>query len=112
MPASSPSLVVSSPRAEAVYSYLRSIPSGKVVTYGQIAAHLGNPHLARVVGNILHHNPDPDRTPCFRVVNSQGRLAPNFAIDGPEEQQRRLEADGIEVRNLHVDLDKYQYRPE
>lgn len=97
--------------SEAVYAFLRSVPAGKVVTYGQIATYLGNPHLARVVGNILHRNPDPDHTPCFRVVNSQGRLAPNFAIDGPEEQQRRLEADGIEVKDLHVDLSKYQYRP-
>lgn len=101
----------SSSLAEEVYAFLRSIPSGKVVTYGQIATHLGNPHLARAVGNILHHNPDPDYTPCFRVVNSKGRLAPNFAIDGPEEQQRRLEADGIEVIDFYVDLSQYQYHP-
>lgn len=100
-----------SPLATQVYAFLRTVPAGKVVTYGQIATYLGNPHLARVVGNILHHNPDPDHTPCFRVVNSAGRLAPNFAIDGPEEQQRRLEADGIEVKNLHVDLSRYQYQP-
>ncbi|MBQ7980243.1 MAG: MGMT family protein, partial [Oscillospiraceae bacterium] len=41
-----------------IYEYLTTIPKGKVVTYGQIAEHLGNRHLARAVGNALHKNPD------------------------------------------------------
>lgn len=98
--------------AEAVYRYVRAVPRGRVVTYGQIAAELCNPRMARVVGNILHHNPDPDYTPCFRVVNREGRLAANFAIDGMEEQRRRLEADGIVVKNNCVDLRKYQFLPQ
>ena len=44
---------------EAICEYLIMIPDGKVVTYGQIARWLGNPGLARVVGNLLHVNPDP-----------------------------------------------------
>lgn len=90
-----------------VYDYLLTIPKGKVATYGQIAEALGNPKLARVVGNILHVNPEPDRYPCYKVVNSQGKLAANFGFGGPEEQQRRLEKDGIEVINGKVDLKKY-----
>ena len=43
-----------------VYELVKFIPEGKVVTYGQIAESLGNKHLARVVGNILHNNPDPE----------------------------------------------------
>ena len=46
---------------EKVYEFLRTIPKGKVVTYGQIAEYLGNKKLARVVGNILHNNPDKDK---------------------------------------------------
>ena len=46
---------------EQVYEYLRIIPQGKVVTYGQIAEYLGNKNLARVVGNILHNNPDENK---------------------------------------------------
>ena len=94
---------------EKVYEYLRSIPSGKVVTYGQIAAHLGNPGLARAVGNALHKNPDPDRNPCFRVVNASGKLSRNFGCGGMEEQKRRLEEDGIEVSGCRVDLTRYQW---
>ena len=41
-----------------VYELLRTIPYGKVVTYGDIATALGNKKLARVVGNILHQNED------------------------------------------------------
>ena len=43
---------------EKVFNYLTTVPKGKVVTYGQIASYLGNRKLARVVGNILHNNPD------------------------------------------------------
>ncbi len=95
-----------------VYEFLRTIPAGKVVTYGQIAEFLGNKKLSRVVGNILHVNPQPDVYPCFRVVNAQGRLAEHFGCGGLQEQKRRLEADGIQVTDGKVDLEKYQWRPE
>ena len=55
-----------------VYEYLRTIPKGKVVTYGQIAEYLGNKKFVRIVGNILHVNPDPIKYPCYKVVNSKG----------------------------------------
>lgn len=63
-----------------VYDYLTLIPSGKVVTYKQVAEHLGNKGLARVVGNILHKNPDGDKYPCYKVLNSKGELAENFVF--------------------------------
>lgn len=96
--------------AEGVYEFLRAIPPGKVATYKQVAEYLGNPKLARVVGNILHHNPDGEQNPCYKIVNSQGKLSGSFAFGGPDEQRRRLEADGIEVVNNRVDLAKYQYK--
>lgn len=92
-----------------VYEYLLKIPKGKVVTYGQIAAYLGNPRLARVVGNILHNNPDGDKYPCFKVVNAKGRLAPSFAFGGVYIQKERLQDDGIEVIDNTVNLRKYQW---
>lgn len=97
--------------AEGVYEFLREIPAGQVATYKQVAEYLGNPKLARVVGNILHRNPDGDTNPCYKIVNSQGKLSGSFAFGGANEQQHRLEADGIEVINGKVDLAKYQYRP-
>lgn len=67
---------------EQVYEFLKTIPSGKVTTYGRIAAWLGNKHYARTVGNILHDNPDPSQFPCHRVVNSKGRVAEHYAFGG------------------------------
>lgn len=78
-----------------VYAAVRTIPAGKAATYGQIAAAIGCPGGARAVGNALHFNPDPDFTPCFRVVDSAGRAAANFGFGGAEEQLRRLRADGV-----------------
>lgn len=103
---------MTSPLAEQVYAFLRQIPHGKVATYGQIATHLGNRHLARAVGNILHRNPDPDSIPCYKVVSASGRLSSHYAYGGLPAQRERLEADGILVKNDRVDLTKYQYRPE
>lgn len=95
---------------EEVYKYLKMIPRGKVVTYGQIAEYLGNKKLCRVVGNILHNNPDPINQPCYKVVNSKGQLSKNFGDGGIEIQKQRLEIDGIEVINYKVDLSKYKYK--
>ncbi len=92
-----------------VYTFLSKIPCGKVVTYGMIAEYLGNKHLARAVGNILHINPDGDKYPCYKVVNSQGKLSDNYAFGGLEKQKELLEKDGIEVQDNKVDLKKYKW---
>ena len=94
------------------YEAVKKIPKGKVATYGQIAALAGEPKMARAVGNALHKNPDPDNIPCFRVVNAQGKLSGEFAFGGVGAQARLLEADGIEVADGKVDLDKYAIKVE
>jgi O-6-methylguanine DNA methyltransferase len=93
-----------------IYTYLQTIPKGKVVTYGQIAQALGNKGLARAVGNILHVNPEPDVYPCYKVVNAKGKLSANFAFGGLEGQKSRLEQEGIEVVNDAVNLEEYQWK--
>ena len=97
---------------EQVYRILRSIPTGRVVTYGQIAEMLGNRHYARSVGNILHTNPDGEKYPCYKVVNSKGQLSHQYAFGGIEKQKEKLEAAGIEVIDYKVDLSKYQRENE
>lgn len=95
---------------EAILEYLLTIPEGKVVTYGQIAEWMGNKGLSRLVGNYLHQNPDPDRYPCYKVVNHQGRLTGRFAFGGINVQKELLEADGVEVSDdYRVNLKKYQW---
>lgn len=63
--------------------------------------------MARAVGNALHKNPDPEHIPCFRVVNAKGELAGAFAFGGEDVQAELLRADGVEVINGRVDLEKY-----
>ena len=92
-----------------ILAYLQAIPRGKVVTYRQIAAHLGNPQLARAVGNALHRNPDGEKYPCYKVVSAQGKLSAHYAFGGLQAQKRRLEQDGILVREDRVDLKLYQW---
>lgn len=93
-----------------VFDYLTTIPKGKVVTYKQVAEYLGNKGLARVVGSILHKNPDGDKYPCYKVLNSKGELAEAFVFGGKEIQKQRLEKDGIRVTDYKVDLKTYQWK--
>jgi O-6-methylguanine DNA methyltransferase len=90
-----------------IYEAVRKIPRGKVATYGQVAQLAGDKKMARAVGNALHKNPDPATIPCYRVVNSRGELAGEFAFGGSGAQARLLMADGIEVENGKVDLNRY-----
>ena len=90
-----------------VYDFLMTIPKGKVVTYGQIAAAQGRPGAARAVGNILHSNPRPDIYPCYKVVSAAGKLAKNFGWGGIDQQRLLLEADGVEVVGDTVDLKRF-----
>lgn len=99
---------------EKVYEIVKKIPRGKVATYGEVAKRVNSYWLsvggkeidARTVGWALHANRDP-QVPCHRVVDRNGRLAPGFAFDGPKEQRRRLEAEGVKfVDDEHVDLEK------
>ena len=102
-------LVTDSP-SKRIYEAVKKIPRGRVATYGQVAALAGDKKMARAVGNALHHNPDPEHIPCYRVVNAKGELSGAFAFGGADEQARLLEADGIEVVNGCVDLAKYGWK--
>ena len=99
--------LVADNQTKRIYDAVCNIPKGKVATYGQVAALAGIPKMSRAVGNALHKNPDPDRIPCYRVVNSKGELSGAFAFGGKNVQAERLMADGIEVVNGRVDLKKY-----
>lgn len=98
---------VSDSPAKRIYEAVKRIPRGKVATYGQVAALAGNPKMARAVGNVLHNNPDPDSIPCFRVVNSRGKLSDRFAFGGIVAQTQLLKAEGIVVKDGKVDLSIY-----
>jgi O-6-methylguanine DNA methyltransferase len=102
-------LVTNSP-TKRIYEAVKKIPYGHVATYGQVAELAGDKNMARAVGNALHKNPDPENIPCFRVVNSKGELAGAFAFGGERVQAELLEAEGVEVIDGKVDLQKYQMK--
>ncbi len=57
-----------------VWTRLEKIPYGTTVTYGQLAAELGDPGLAQAVGAAVGRNPISILIPCHRVVGHDGRL--------------------------------------
>lgn len=75
----------------AVHAVLMALKPGEVVTYGEVAAEAGFPGAARAVGAVLRAS---DGLPWWRVVASNGRLVPGLE----EEHERRLAAEGIEIR--------------
>ena len=106
MIAESYELVSDSP-SKRIYEAVKKIPYGHVATYAQVAEAAGDRKMARAVGNALHKNPDPETIPCFRVVNAKGELSGEFAFGGPGVQAKLLEAEGIEVKDGRVNLQKY-----
>ena len=78
--------------AQKIYAAVRLIPKGKVASYSQVAALAGNCNLRRYVGNALHKNPSNSVTPCHRVVNASGRLAPHYPA-----QASLLTSEGIRL---------------
>ena len=80
---------------ERVYEIVKSIPYGKVMTYGDIAMLLGQPRSARQVGWALHVNPSPETIPCYRVVNRYGQVSKAFAFGGENRQRQLLEQEGV-----------------
>ena len=75
-----------------IYAVVRQIPRGKVATYGQIAAIVGD-CTARMVGYAMAACPDD--VPWQRVINAQGKVSPRADSWGTEVQRLRLEEEGI-----------------
>ena len=78
-----------------VYDAVKSIPEGKVASYGTIAKAAGNGRMARQVGWALHVNPAPGEIPCHRVVFKDGSLSLAFAFGGENAQRKLLEKEGV-----------------
>ncbi len=86
-----------------ILSVVEEIPQGKVASYGKIAELIGRPKNARLVGKALSRASFYGDYPCHRVVNSAGRLVPNWA-----EQRYLLEQEGVTFKsNGCVDMNKH-----
>ena len=90
---------------------IRSIPRGKVATYGQVAAVAGSPLAARQVVRVLHSLSRRERLPWQRVISSRGSISlPRGA--GFEQQKTLLESEGVRVKeDGRIDMEKYLWAP-
>lgn len=96
---------------ERVYAMVRRIPSGKVMTYGQLAIILGEGYTARTVGYVMHGSPDD--VPWQRVINSQGKCSTGKLTLPVNLQQELLEAEGVEFNAAgKCDLSARQWHPD
>jgi len=79
-----------------VYAIARAIPPGETLTYGEIAARLGDRTLARAVGKALGENPIPLIVPCHRVLAAGGKSGGFSAAGGVVTKLRLLTIEGAE----------------
>lgn len=97
---------------EKVYEIVREIPTGKVMTYGQIAEILGAGYTARTIGYVMHAA-DTENVPWQRVINSQGSCSTDKLLLPHNIQQKILEDEGVIFSEKgKCDLDKYRWFPE
>ncbi len=77
-----------------VYAEARRIPAGSTLTYGELAARIGDPGAARDVGQALGRNPFPIVVPCHRIVAAGGKLGGFSAPGGADTKLRLLAIEG------------------
>lgn len=68
--------------------WIRSIPPGKVSTYGEVARAMGKPGASRAIGQALSRNPIGLVVPCHRVVGAGGLTG--FSAPGGVATKERL----------------------
>ena len=85
---------------------IRSIPRGKVVTYGQVAAAAGYPLYHRAVARLLRTDPGAS-LPWQRVIGAGGEI--KLRAEAAAEQRMRLEMEGVKFRGRKVDLAAYRH---
>ncbi len=98
---------------DAVYTLVRDIPPGRVMTYGQIATILGAPRAARAVGYALRALPEATDVPWQRVINSRGGVSARGDVARPTLQYELLAEEGIAFgADETCDLKTYRWEPK
>tara|TARA_R110002167_G_scaffold135610_1_gene322189 strand:+ start:3948 stop:4289 length:342 start_codon:yes stop_codon:yes gene_type:complete len=98
-------------KAQQIWQVLNLIPSGRVVSYGQLAEVAGLPGYARFVGSTLKKLPEGSRLPWHRVINNSGQLS--FPQDSLKflEQKQRLQSEGVIFVNNRIRMSEYRWQP-
>lgn len=77
-----------------VLEFLRTIPPGEVITYGDLARRLGKPKASRAIGQVCAKNPAVLVVPCHRVVPAAGGVGNYGAAGGSATKRKLLEKEG------------------
>ena len=72
-----------------VWTFLRKIPRGSVITYSQVAKAVGKPLAVRAVANAIGKNPYPIKIPCHRVIRADGSLG-GYSANGGVKMKKKL----------------------
>ncbi len=95
---------------EAAWALVRSIPRGRVATYGQLATWLGSPRAARAVGYAMFNVQDPE-VPWHRVVNHKGEISEGGHLNRPDLQRKLLAREGVKLDAVgRIDLKRFGWR--
>jgi methylated-DNA-protein-cysteine methyltransferase-like protein len=98
---------------DAVYTLVRDIPRGRVMTYGQIATILGAPRAARAVGYALRALPEGTDVPWQRVINHRGGISARGDVARPTLQYELLEEEGVAFgADGTCDLKRFRWEPD
>jgi methylated-DNA-[protein]-cysteine S-methyltransferase len=89
-----------------VYEVTRTVPPGALLTYGEIAARVGEPEAARAVGQALARNPFPLLVPCHRVHAAGGRAGGFSAGGGVATKLHLLQIEGAHARGTLFDRNR------
>ena len=95
---------------EKIWAVVRTIPRGKVATYGQVAAAAGLRKHARMAGYALWNLPAGTKIPWHRVINAQGKISFPARSAPWREQRKRLQAEGVVFIAGRVDLARFSWR--
>jgi methylated-DNA-protein-cysteine methyltransferase-like protein len=90
---------------------LAAVPSGSVVTYGQVAELAGLPRAARMVGRILGNLPKGTELPWHRVINAAGKISLPEGSPSFKTQKARLQEEGVMLNNNRVSLKQFNWQP-
>lgn len=92
-----------------ILEVVRSIPSGYVASYGQVAMLAGLPGRARLVGRVLA-GAEESGVPWHRVLNAAGHISLPEGSAAWEAQSQRLASEGVEVVSGRVQLSRFGWR--
>ena len=97
---------------EKVYEIVRSIPRGRVASYGQIAAIAGYPRGAQMIGWALHQLDENKaiKIPWHRVINARGEISTTCHEHSADLQVKLLKKEGVRVQFTPEGIGKVDFK--